>query len=167
MVDNPSPVAAEDAPVSLPRRGVFEAPHNPQRDRSIRMLAAAAALAVIWAGFRFLASPEIASAAFGMGARPGGYQMHTVLALRELWLGALALAMVWLGEWRLLTLWLAGGALVSFGDAGVVIGDPMSLVGRTGLMRLQSVLLHLLSGLALTVLAILAWRRVRRDRASG
>jgi hypothetical protein len=122
------------------------------------MLAALAGLALCLIGVRFFFWPDVAARFFGFIGKPNGFQLHTVVALRDLWLGVLALAMVALGEWRLLTVWLAAGALVCFGDAGIVWGSR----GKT-----LSVLFHLSSGLFMTTLAILAWRRVRRDGLAG
>lgn len=135
---------------------LFAAPYNPRRDWRILTLAGLAGLALLFIGIRFLIWPEEAARFFGFIGRPFGHQMHTVVALRDMWLGIVAIAMVMLGEWRLLTVWLAAGALVCFGDAGVI----WSAHGRKA-----GFAFHLLSGVFMMVLAILAWRRVRRDRA--
>jgi hypothetical protein len=134
----------------------FVAPYNPRRDWRILLLASLAGVGLIVIGIRFLIWPEAAARFFGFIGRPFGHQMHTVVALRDLWLGIVAVAMVMLREWRLLTVWLAAGALVCFGDAGVIWSARGRKLGFA---------FHLLSGVFMTVLAILAWRRVRRDRA--
>jgi hypothetical protein len=136
----------------------FVAPANARRDQRILMLAALAGLALCVIGVRFFFWPAVASRFFGFIDKPNGFQLHMVVALRDLWLGALALAMVAFGEWRLLTVWLAAGALVCFGDAGIVWGSHGKVL---------SVLFHMGSGLFMTTLAILSWRRVRRDALAG
>jgi hypothetical protein len=136
------------------RHTPFVAPVNPRRDVRILAFAGLAGLALTIIGLRFFLWPEAAARFFGLIGKPNGFQLHTVVALRDLWLGGLAIAMVWFAEWRLLTIWLALGALVCFGDAGVVFASRGKLLG---------VLFHLWSGVFMMVLAILAWRRMRRD----
>lgn len=138
----------------VPDDSTFIAPQNPRRDRRVLILAwlAGAALTVI--GLRFFFWPDSAARFFGFIGRPNGFHLHTVIGLRDLWLGAIMLSIVAVGEWRLLTVWLGFGALVCFGDAGIVFGADGRPLG---------VLFHLLSGVFMTVLAILAWRRARRD----
>ena len=129
------------------------APVNPQRDNRIISLAALAGVILTVIGVRFLVFPDSASRFFGLIGRPNGFQLHAVVGLRDLWLGLLAIAFCWLGEWRALTLWLGLGALVCFGDAGIVAGadgKPLAIV------------FHLVSGVFCSVLAVLAWRRTLR-----
>jgi hypothetical protein len=131
------------------------APDNPRRDRRILFLAGLAGAALTVIGVRFFLAPEAAARFFGFIGKPNGFQLHAVIALRDIWLGVLAVAMVMLGHWRLLTLWLGAGALVCFGDAGIVAGSNGRVAG---------ILFHLLAGIVMTALAILAWRRAERDR---
>ncbi len=132
------------------------APESPRRDRGIISLAAFAGLLLTVIGVRFLVVPDSAAQTFGLIARPNGFQLHAVIALRDVWLGLLALGFAWLEEWRALTLWLVLGALVCFGDAGIVVaaqGKPLPI------------LFHLVSGVFCGVLAALCWRRaLRRQR---
>jgi hypothetical protein len=132
----------------------FTAPHNPRRDRRVLILAWLAGFALAVIGVRFYIWPEAASRFFGLIGRPTGYQLHTAIGLRDMWLAAVLLATVALGEWRLLAVWLGFGAMVCFGDAGIVFGAN----GRP-----LAILFHLFSGVFMTVLAVLAWRRARRD----
>jgi Domain of unknown function (DUF4267) len=136
---------------------VHAAPRNPRRDQRLLVLVALTALGLTAIGVRFLASPDRAAVFYGLIPRPNGFQLHTVIALRDIWLGLLALGLVWLRQWPALALWLALGALVSFGDAGIVYGAN----GRA-----RGLLFHMASGLMLTILAALAYRRAVRDQSS-
>jgi Domain of unknown function (DUF4267) len=129
------------------------APSNPRRDQRILALVAVIGVALAVIGVRFLIWPDAAARFFGLAGRPSGFQLHGVVALRDLWLGLLAIGLCWFGEWRALALWLGLGALVCFGDAGIVAGAG----GRP-----LAVAFHLTSGLACTVLAVLTWRRMQR-----
>ena len=133
------------------------APVNTRRDSRIILLAALAALALTVIGVRFMLWPDAASRFFGLIGRPNGFQLHTVVGLRDLWLGVLALAFCWLRDWRALAIWLGLGALVCFGDAGIVFGAR----GKP-----PAILFHLLSGVFCFVLALLSWRRWLRDKSA-
>jgi hypothetical protein len=109
---------------------------------------AGVALAVI--GVRFLIWPEMAARSFGVAGRPTGTELHTVVALRDLWLGALVLAFVALRDWRAMALWAGLGALVCFGDAILVA----SATGKP-----QAITFHTLSGIACCALAAACWAR--------
>ena len=129
------------------------APPNARRDGRIIALAALAGVLMTVIGLRFVVFPDSAARFFGLVGRPNGFQLHTVIGLRDLWLGLLAVALCWFEEWRALMLWLGLGALVCFGDAGIVAGaegKPLAVV------------FHLVSGVFFSVLAVLAWRRTRR-----
>ena len=133
----------------------FAAPPTPRRDRRIIGFATFAGLLLTLIGLRFFLVPDSASQTFGLQGRPNGFQLHTVIALRDIWLGVLAVGLAWFEEWRGLTLWFALGALVCFGDAGIVVaaeGKPLS------------VLFHLVSGVFCGVLGALCWRRALRRR---
>lgn len=139
------------------------APPTPRRDRYLLELAAFAGGLLTYIGVRFLVVPGSAAETFGLLARPNGFQLHTVVALRDLWLGLLAVAFAWLGEWRALTLWLGLGALVCFGDAGIVFAAlhrPFPIVSL-------AVVFHLVSGVFCGIMAALCWRRALRRNAQG
>ena len=108
-------------------------------------------------GVRFILAPEDAAFFFGISEPPGPSDLHWVIALRDLWLGLLLMLLAALKEWRAVALWLALGALVCFGDAGIVVasrGKPLP------------VMFHLVSGVFCGVMAALCWRRaLRRDRS--
>jgi hypothetical protein len=133
----------------------LEAPPTPRRDRWIIGFAAVAGVLLTVIGLRFFFVPDSASRTFGLIGRPNGFQLHTVVALRDIWLGVLAVGLAWLQEWRGLTLWLGLGALVCFGDAGIVVaaqGKPLAIA------------FHLVSGVFCSLLAALCWRRALRRR---
>jgi Domain of unknown function (DUF4267) len=140
-------------PFAGPVADPFAAPINPRRDQRIWALAALAGVALTIIGIRFLVWPDAAARFFGLLGRPNGFQLHAAVALRDLWLGLLAIGLVWLGQWRAITLWLGLGALVCFGDAGIVYGAAGKPLG---------IAFHLASGLFLTTLAACAYRRAVR-----
>ena len=146
------------------------APLSPHRDRRVLWLAglAGALLAII--GIRFLIVPDRAAVTFGLLARPNGFQLHNVVALRDLWLGLLAIALAWFGEWRALALWFGLGALVCFGDAGIVVAaadKPLLWVLLPHYGKPLEVLFHMGSGVFCGVLAALCWRRALRGSSSA
>ena len=101
-------------------------------------------------GVRFWLWPEAAAKFFGVGARPVGTELYSVVALRDVWLGAMALGLLVMRDWKALALWFGLGAVVCFADAVLV-------VGATG--RAQSVTFHVVSGVACVVLAAMCWAR--------
>jgi hypothetical protein len=70
-------------------------------------------------GARFFASPEVATAAFGLDPARGA-DLARVVGLRDLWLGLLGVALAGGRQWAALTLWFGLGALVCLADAGLV-----------------------------------------------
>ena len=101
-------------------------------------------------GFRFLIVPDDAAWTFGLGGKMEGWAFHYVIALRDLWLGALAMALAWFREWRALALWFALGVFVCFGDAAIAVsaGGPAPAIA-----------FHAASGVLCAALAILTWRQ--------
>jgi Domain of unknown function (DUF4267) len=119
-----------------------------RRAERVRVAAAVAGAVLALIGVRFLVWPEAASRFFGISARPEGFELHHVVALRDLWLGALAIGLAGLREWRALALWLGLGTLVCFGDAVIV-------AGATG--KGLAVAFHVVSGVVCAALAWWAW----------
>ena len=70
-------------------------------------------------GVRYFLVPEQAARTFGVPGRPAGYELHTIIALRNVWLGLLAVGLALLRQWTALALWFAMGAIVCFGDAAI------------------------------------------------
>lgn len=118
--------------------------------RALKVLGIATGVVLLAIGIRFLVVPERAGQFFGLG-RPGGpYDLHYVIALRDLWLALLLIGLAVLEEWRALALSLALGALVCFGDGLIVASSS----GRAG-----PLMFHTASGVFCAVLAGLCWRR--------
>ncbi len=111
---------------------------------------AGVALTVI--GVRFMVWPEAASRFFGVGSRPEGAALHSVIGIRDLWLGLLAVAFAMLRDYRALGLWLGLGSIVCLADASVVIGAA----GKPA-----AIAFHVVSGVFCGVGAALCWRASR------
>lgn len=125
--------------------------------RQLKALAMAAGLVLLVIGVRFLVVPERAAAFFGIGRVPGPYDLHYVIALRDLWLAALLIALAAMEEWRALAVTLGLGALVCFGDSAIVAASS----GRA-----LSIAFHVGSGVFCALLAWACWHR-GRARQSG
>ena len=122
-------------------------------DRLILTLAALGGIALVAIGIRFFVWPDAAARFFGIAPRPTGTELHTAVALRDLWLGVLALAFAWLRDWRAMALWFGSGALVCLGDAALVVyatGKPPAIA------------FHLISGVACALIAAASWSRTKR-----
>jgi hypothetical protein len=119
-------------------------------DRIVLALVIAAGAALVVIGVRFHFWPEAAAKFFGVGARPAETELHTVVALRDVWLGALALGLAAWREWRALALWCGLGALVCWGDAALVV----SAGGKA-----SAVAFHTVSGVVCAAVAAACWRR--------
>ena len=50
-------------------------------------------------GIRYFIVPESAAYTFGLAEPPTGYEMHYIIALRNVWLGLLAIAFVLFRQW--------------------------------------------------------------------
>lgn len=71
-------------------------------------------------GIRFLIVPESAASTFGVGTEISGTELHHIIGVRDIWLGALAVLFAILREWRALAAWFILAAGVCFYDAGIV-----------------------------------------------
>ena len=118
--------------------------------RWILGLALAVGLAMLVIGFRFLSVPQQAARFFGIGSPPGPFDLHYVVALRDLWVGFLLAGLVGLREWRALALCLGLGSLVCLGDAIIVASSS----GSTA-----AIAFHSASGV---YCAVVAWMAARR-----
>jgi uncharacterized protein DUF4267 len=99
-------------------------------------------------GVRYFLVPESAARTFGMPGRPAGYELHYIIALRNVWLGLLAVGFALLRQWSALALWFAIGTIVCFGDAFIAASS-------TG--RWPQVAFHIGCGVACIGLAVAAW----------
>lgn len=104
-------------------------------------------------GVRYFVTPEQAALTFGVPRRPGGYELHHIIGLRNVWLGLLAIAFAALREWRALALWFALGTIVCFADAAIAASS-------TG--RLPQIAFHTGCGIASAALAAVCWGSARK-----
>ena len=105
-------------------------------------------------GLRYLLVPESAARTFGVPGRPAGHELHYIIGLRNLWLGALAVGLAALRQWHGLALWFAIGGFVCFADARLV-------ANATG--KLPQVAFHLGCG----ALGWCSGRRLLAERQQG
>lgn len=111
------------------------------------MLAGALLLVI---GIRFMIVPRTAANNFGLLKDALGYDLHRLVGLRDIWLGALAIALAWLKEWRALALWFGLGAGVCFADAWIA-AHAAGKTANTGF--------HVGSGIFCAAMAAALWRR--------
>lgn len=128
------------------------------RERWVLGLAAAvgAALAVI--GIRFFTVPHHAARFFGLGDPPGPFDLHYVVALRDLWIAGLLIGLALLREWRAIGLTL-------FLGAGVCLGDAWIAASSSG--RASAVAFHSASAIYCAGIGLLAWRQATRAPSDG
>ena len=99
-------------------------------------------------GMRYLLIPGSAARTFGLPGRPTGHELHDIIGLRNLWLGALAVGLAALRQWHGLAVWFSIGGFVCFADARLV-------ANATG--ELPQVAFHL-------ACAVLSWQRSKDGR---
>ncbi len=99
-------------------------------------------------GFRFIVVPQSAALTFGLAPDFSGYEMHYIVALRDIWLGGLAIAFALLREWRALALWFIGAAGCCFLDSGIVAASSANPYAMA---------FHIGSGVFCVLLARAAW----------
>jgi hypothetical protein len=120
-----------------------------RKGRHIVWLAVFAGVLLFLIGVRFLLVPRAAANTFGLAREIANYELHRIIGLRDLWLGALAVAFALLREWRALALWLLLAAGVCFADA-VIAGSSSG--------KALAVAFHAGSGVFCLWLGIAAWR---------
>jgi Domain of unknown function (DUF4267) len=106
-------------------------------------------------GLRSLVLPESAAYTFGVPVPAAGHELHYIIGLRNLWLGALAIGLAALRQWHGLALWFVAGTAVCFADGLIVAkatGQP------------PQVAFHVLCGLLYALLAALCWSRGAKGR---
>lgn len=118
--------------------------------RLIKVLAIATGLALLVIGIRFLVVPDRAAQFFGIGRPPGPFDLHYVVALRDLWLAGILIVLAAMEQWRALAVALGLGALVCFGDSAIAFMSSR---------QVWSVLFHASSGIFCAGLAAACWRR--------
>ena len=128
-------------------------PKLTSNERRALGVAVAAGLALFVIGVRFSLVPHQAARFFGISTPPGPFDLHQVIALRDLWIALLMIALAMLREWRALAICMGLGVLVCFGDA--------MIVGRSS-GSLPSIAFHVASGFYCAGAAVLAWRVAQR-----
>jgi len=91
--------------------------------RILRVLTILGGGLLVVIGIRFYLIPEHAARIFGIRTAGSGFELHTVIAARDVWLGLLAIGFAWLKEWRALALWFGLGFFVCLADAAVVVSS--------------------------------------------
>ena len=95
----------------------------PPEDRWVMGLAVATGLALLVIGVRFLSVPHQAANFFGIANPPGQFDLHHVIALRDLWLAAMLIGLAVWREWRSLALCMGLGAAVCLADSLIVLNS--------------------------------------------
>lgn len=126
---------------------------SPSKHRHLVALGVFAGVVLAVIGVRFLVDPKAAQHTFGLGKGVLERELHQVIGIRDLWLGALAVAFALLREWRALALWLVTGALVCLADAALVASGPG---------KWWAVAFHLGSALFCGWVGLACWRAARR-----
>jgi uncharacterized protein DUF4267 len=133
-----------------------------RRDRRSRRIVLAICLAggalLTLIGIRYFLVPQSAARTFGVLDRSGGFELHYIVGLRNVWLGLLAVAFATQREWRALALWFTAAVVVCFADG---------LIAATSTGRVPQVAFHLGCGIASVVLAALCWRASTAGGAAG
>ena len=106
-------------------------------------------------GIHYLLIPESAARTFGLPGRPSGHELHDIIGLRNLWLGALAVGLAALRQWHGLAVWFSIGGFVCFADAWLVANAAGEL---------PQVAFHLACGVLFWCLAAVCWRSGNKGR---
>lgn len=123
-------------------------------ERWVLVVCVLAGLLLTAIGVRYFLVPESAARTFGVPGRPAGYELYTIIALRNVWLGLLAIGLAALRQWRALALWFAIGTIVCFADAAIAASS-------TG--KLPQIAFHVLCGFGCAGLAAATWRLGARE----
>lgn len=123
-------------------------------DRWLIALSAAAGVALLVIGIRFATVPNHAGRFFGLAPVPGPFDLHHVVALRDIWIALLVIGLAALREWRALSLCLGLGALVCLGDSVIVARSSGSV---------SAMIFHVASGLYCGGVALALWKHASRS----
>lgn len=123
----------------------------------IAALAIFAGVLLLLIGIRFVLVPEGAAKTFGVPPALKGNELHYIIGLRDIWLGALAVAFAILAEWRALALWFFLAVVVCWADAAIVasVGGPA-----------LAITFHIVAGVYCLLLGIAASRARGRSSPS-
>jgi hypothetical protein len=124
--------------------------HHARSERWILAICLLGGALLTLIGVRYFLTPEGAARTFGVATKPGGYEFHYIIGLRNVWLGLLVIAFAVLRDWRALTLWFALGAIVCFADAAIAASSTA---------RLPQIAFHAGCGAGCILLAAFAGRQ--------
>jgi hypothetical protein len=122
--------------------------------RGVTIICTLGGILLVVIGIRYLLVPHSAARTFGVPAHPAGFELHHIIGLRNIWLGALAIGCIALQQWRALALWFAIGTVVCFADA---------VIAASSIGRLPQVAFHIACGFGCIGLAVAVWRRAKLD----
>jgi hypothetical protein len=108
-------------------------------------------------GIRYILVPASAAYTFGVVDRSTGFELHYIIAGRNIWLGLLAMGLAAMREWRGLALWFGIGSIVCFFDAAIAL---------TSSGRPVQVVFHIGSGIIFCALTVLFLRKERKMRTA-
>lgn len=129
-----------------------EQPDAARKHRHLVWLSLGAGVVLAIIGIRFMIVPRTAAHNFGLAKEISGNELHYIVGLRDMWLGALAIFLAVLREWRALMLWFALAAIVCVAD---------SVIAATSSGRWISIAFHLGSGVVCAALALAIRARIR------
>ncbi|MEZ2443854.1 DUF4267 domain-containing protein [Chitinophaga sp. RCC_12] len=86
---------------------------------------------LVFIGLRFLLSPLVAEAAFGIHVPVNGnFSFHYIKGIRDLFTGIAILGVLWTGERRALGVLLLAGAIIPVVDFSLVLQNPVYETGK-------------------------------------
>jgi hypothetical protein len=86
---------------------------------------------LVFIGVRFLLSPLVAEAAFGISVPVNGnFSFHYIKGIRDLFTGIAILGVLWTGERRALGVLLLAGAIIPVVDFCLVLHNPAHEAGK-------------------------------------
>lgn len=90
------------------------------RVKRVRAFGVFVGFVMVLIGVRFAMVPESASFTFGVAFPANNYELHDIIAARDVWVGFMVLAFALFQEWRSLSIWFLGAAFVCMYDATIV-----------------------------------------------
>jgi len=130
----------------------------PRKHRHLVWLGVFAGVVLTAIGVRFMLDPRAAQHTFGLAKGLLECDLHLVIGLRDIWLGALAIVFAVVKEWRALAFWLGLGAAVCLADAGIAAAS-------TG--KWWAIAFHMGSAIFCGWLAVACWRAWKRSETDA
>lgn len=126
----------------------------PRAERLVIVACLLGGLLLTGIGVRYFLVPRSAALTFGVAPGAGGYELHYIIGLRNVWLGLLAMGLAVMRQWRALALWFGLGTIVCLADAAIA---------ATSSGRLPQVAFHIVCGFACLGLTFVVWRMRGRE----